>query len=361
MIYPRMSYSESIRGGFKLINSRWQLVLVQVAMMLLNCLGFFIMVGIPLGIAFVIFGLDLTGLAEIRDVMSVFRNPADLLSKYFGLLLIVLSSFLMYIVVVTTVGLFVFSGSIGVIGGSILESSLRFSMKGFFAEAKKRFFPLMWYSLFVGLVFLLIAFVLGIVGGGVAALVSAAKAQDSTLALFLGIFFSLVLALISVIILAATLAVTVYGIAVVYFKGKGSVRSFREAARFLWEHQNAFWLYVILLVGYVAVSFVVMLVVYPLHLIPIIGTILSFPLQIISYVVQGYLGLVILAVVFNYYYRNEIAVAEAKAPVANTVETASEGPGESISESSTPAEDTSFPQAEGQGRSHPPMDEKAQD
>jgi len=359
-----VTYTESIRGGFKLINSRWQLVLVQAAMMVINCIGFFIMVGIPLGIAFVIFGLDLTGLAELKDVVAVLRNPADLLSKYFGLVLIVLTSFLLYVAVVTTAGLFVFSGSVGFVGRSIIDPSLKFSMRSFFAEARKHFFPLMWYSFFVGLVFLLIAFVLGVLGGGVAAVVSTAKSQDSTLALFLGIFFSLVLALITAVSIVSTLAVTVYGIAVIFFKGTGSVESFKEAGRFLWKHQNAFWLYVMLILGYVALSFAVMLVVYPFHLIPLIGTIISFPFQLLSYILQGYLGLVIIAVVFNYYYKNEIAVVAPEVPPApetgsgSSAGAASDG---TTSENSTQAEDISSPQAGAPEQALPQTEENRPD
>ena len=348
-----MIYSDSIKSGFRLINSRWQLVAVQAAMMLLNCMGFFVMVGIPLGIAFIIFGLDLTGLAQLKDVVGVLRNPAELLSKYFGLVLIVLSSFLLYIIMVTTIGLYIFSGSVGFIGRSILDPSLKFSLRSFFGEAKKQFFPLMWYSLFIGMIFILIAFVLGIFGGGVAAIVSAARSQDSTLALFLGIFFSLLLALISAGAILSTLAVTTYGIAVLFYKGEGSFSSFREAALFLWKHQNAFWLYVILVMGYILVSFSVMLIVYPFHFIPIIGTIISFPFQILSYVIQGYLGLVIIAVVFSYYHKNEIGTIAVEIPTAQSEA--------ATGESSSLPEDTSSPEAPGQETAHPAQVEKAQD
>src|SRR5512135_1801055 len=106
-------------------------------MMLFNCIAFFVMVGIPLGIAFIIFGLDLTGLTQIKDFIGVFKNPAELLSRYFGLVMIVVSSFLFYILMVTTLGLYVFGGSIGIIGRSILDPSFKFGMRAFFAEARK--------------------------------------------------------------------------------------------------------------------------------------------------------------------------------------------------------------------------------
>jgi len=343
-----MTYSEALKSGFRLVNSRWQLVAVQAGMMLFNCVSFFVMVGIPLGVAFIIFGLDLTGLTELKDLVSVFKNPAELLSKYFGLVLVVITSFLFYIILVTTLGLFVFGGSVGVIGRSILEPSFKFSMRAFFSEARKLFFPMMWYSLVAGLAFILIAFVLGLFGGGIAAVVSVARSQDSTLAIFLGIFFSLILILIGVSLVLGALAVTVYGIAALFFRGGGSMRSFSGGFRFVWDHHNAFWLYALLLMGYVIVSFIVMLIVYPFNLIPIIGTIISIPFQIVSYVIQGYLGLVIVAVVFNYYFEMEIKKALPAGGEAQTGITpeSSIGP-EDISPAQAPRQETAPPETEG--------------
>lgn len=347
-----MTYSEAIKSGFRLVNGRWQLVAVQAGVMLFNCIAFFIMVGIPLGIAFIIFGLDLTGLTEMKDLIGIFRNPAELISKYFGLVMIVVSSFLFYILMVTALGLYVFSGSIGIIGRSILDPSFKFGMKAFFGEARKYFVPIMWYSLIVGLVFIIIAFVLGLFGGGIAAVVSAAKAQDSTLALFLGIFFSLIMILIGISLILGALAVTVYGIAVVFFRGEGAMRSFKGGFKFVWDHQNAFWLYVILLMGYVIVSFIVMLIVYPFNLIPIIGTIISIPFQIVSYVIQGYLGLVIVAVVFNYYFEME-GKKRLPSPADISVETTpgSSSGTEDISPAPAPGQEPTPPETEGPERS----------
>jgi hypothetical protein len=347
-----MTYSEAVKSGFRLINSRWQLVAVQAGTMLFNCIAFFILVGIPLGIAFIIFGLDLTGLAQLKDILGLVKSPAELLSKYFGLVLIVLISFLLYIILITTIGLYVFSGSIGTIGRSLIETPSKFSLRSFSTEAKKLFFPLMWYSLVVGLVFLCIAFVLGILGGGVAVAVSSAKSYDSTLALFLGIFFSLVLVLIGLSIILVALAATVYGTAALFFKGEGPLRSFNGALKFLWSRPNAFWLYVILFAGYVTTSFIVMLIVYPFNLIPIIGPIISFPFQILSYVVQGYLGLVIISVVFTYYFNGEIKKTEGPAATEHV-------PGVTA-DSSIEREDTSVPEAPGQKTAPPETEEKEQ-
>lgn len=343
-----MTYTDAVKSGFKLINRNWQLVAVQAVMMIANCIGFFIVVGIPLGIAFIIFGLDLTGLAETRDIMGLLRDPSALLSKYMGLVLIVVTSFLLYVLIVTTAGLFVFGGSVGSIGRAVIDPSRKFSMKLFFAEAKRIFFPLMWFSLFMGLVFIVIAFFLGLFGGGAAAIVQSARSQDSTLALFLGIFFSLVLVLFAISVILGAIAVTVYGIAVLFFKTEGALRSFRDAVTFLWNRQSAFWLYVLLFFAYLIASFILMLFTYPFNLIPIIGTLISFPLQLVSYVVQSYIGLAIIATIFIYYYETEIrkteVYAETREPAdsAKTADESSSGP-EDISDAGVPQQEETPP------------------
>jgi hypothetical protein len=348
-----MTFAEAIRTGFHAINRRMQLVGVQAALMIINCVSFFVVVGIPLGIAFVIFGLDLTGLTQAKDIFNIFSSPSDFIAKYLWLVLMVVTSILIYFLFVTTLGLYVFSGSAGIVGRSILEPSAPFSMKRFFSEARQFFFPLMWYTCLISLIFLAIAFMLGLFGGGIAAVVSAAKSQDSTLALFLGIFFSLVLALTAISLLLVILAITVYGIVVLFFRREGSWKAFKDACTFLWKHQHAFWLYTLLFLGYIVVSFFAMLISYPFHLIPIIGTIISFPLQLVSYMVQGYLGLVVLAVVFTYYYELEM-----KKPEAEIAEPAMDSA--PTGEGSTSPEDTSAAEAAQQADALPAEDEKSE-
>jgi hypothetical protein len=119
------------------------------------------------------------------------------------------------------------------------------------------------------------------------------------------------------------------------------------------KRQHAFWLYTLLFLGYIVVSFFAMLISYPFHLIPIIGTIISFPLQLISYMVQGYLGLVVLAVVFTYYYELEI-----KKPETGTAEPATNLA--ATDEGSTSPEDTSTVQAQEQADALPAQDEKSE-
>lgn len=303
-----MTFIEAIKDGFRLVNRNWQLVLIQLSMVFVSSIGFFIIVGIPLAIAFIIFGIDLTELANVRDIFRILREPSDILSRYLGLFLIVLSSFLLYITLVALLGIYVFGGAIGVIGNSIRERASRFNAHTFFGEAKRLFLRLLGFTSVIGIIFVLAAFFLGILGGGIAALVSFAQSQDSTLALFFGTFFSLILIIIAVVLILGILSITLYGIAALSLKGTGPLRSIKAAIQYMLRHPDAFWLYTVLFVGYLLASFLLIVLGYPFTLIPIIGTILSFPYQLISYAFETYLGLLIIAAILTYYYSTEISI-----------------------------------------------------
>jgi hypothetical protein len=300
-----MKYIEAIKDGFGLINKNWQLVLIQVGMVFASILGFFIIVGIPLAIAFIIFGIDLTEVADFRDIFGILRAPSDILSKYLGFILIIIASILLYILVVTVLGMYLFGGSVGIIGMAIKEKTLKFSMRRFMDEAKRLFLRLLGFTSVIGLIFIVAAFFLGLLGGGIAAIVSYAQSQDSTLALFFGTFFSLILIILALSFILGILSITLYGIAALYFKGSGAFRSIKDAVIFLVKYPNGFWLYAVLFIGYLLASFLLGLLNYPFTLIPFLGTILSFPYQLFSYVVQTYLGLVIIAIIQSYYYAKE--------------------------------------------------------
>ncbi len=307
-----MTYSEAIKGGVKVVNRNWQLVLIQLSLVLMSSLGFFIIVGIPLAIAFVIFGVDLTAMADLRDLVKIMKGPSDIISKYFGLVLVILACLLLYLILVALFGIYIFGGSVGVIGRSVRDSALKFHMKAFFEEAKRLFLRLLAFTSFIGVFFIVVAFVLGILGGGIAALISYAHSQESTLALFFGTFFALLMIIMAAILILGILSLTLYAIASLSFKETGPVKSLQEAWKFLNRHPDAFWLYTMLFGAYLLASFLLVLFGYPFALIPVIGTILSFPYQFISYALETYMGLIIIAAMLNFYYFTEMYAESAE-------------------------------------------------
>lgn len=300
-----MGYIEAIKEGVRLIHRVWQLVLIQIGMMFISGIGFLIFVGIPLAIAFIVFSVDLTGITE-KDIFQLLKEPSEIISKYFGIALFAILGLLIYFLAVITFSIYVFGGSVGVIGKALENKTLKFSMHLFFSEAKRLFLPMFGFTTLVGILLIAVAFAFGILGGGVVALVSFVKSQDSTLALFLSLFFSLILIVILFVLFLGILSITIYGTAVLSIKGIGPLKSLKDALQYILKRPQAFWLYSILMVGYVLLSFLLILLGYPFKLVPVVGAILYFSYQLISYIFQTYIGLVIIATMFIYYYSTGI-------------------------------------------------------
>lgn len=297
-----MQFAVAVQNGFRVINRNWQIILVQIGAMLVSFIGFFILVGIPIAVAFIVFGIDFTEVSSIQDLLSGFRKPAEVLSRYFGLAVLVLASFLLYLLAVLCLGIFIFGGSIGLVGASVRDPQASFSLKAFFSEGRRLFFPLLGFTTAAGFIFVFFAFVLGLFGGAIAAAVSTVKEYDTTLALFLGIFFSIVLILAVFGCTFGTLAVTLYGAAGLTLHGRGPLSALRQAVGYLYRNAGAFYLYCLVFGGYIVLFVLLLFAGYGLKTVPLAGPMVSPIFQFLVNVGQSYLGLVALAAIFTYYW-----------------------------------------------------------
>lgn len=298
-----MSYLSIIKEGIRTVHKNWQLILIQFASMLLSCIGFFTIVGIPIAIAFIMFGLDLTEILRIEDLVSALKESAELLSKYFAMAIVVILSLLIYLAFIVVLWIFTISGTIGVLKNNILNAAYKFNLKAFFAEGRNFFLSVFFFSTIIGIAFITLAFMLGLLGGGASTIIEMAKAQEATLALFLGVFFTLVILSIGVFLIMVTLSITTYGIAHLTFHKSKAWKTIKETAKYLYFRPSSMGFYAVLLLGYMMVGFLVILIGSPFTLIPIIGPILSLPYQVITYVIQGYVSLIMLSSIFHYYYK----------------------------------------------------------
>jgi len=339
-----MTYSDAVKNGFKLINRNWQLVLVQLGMMVVSFIIVLLFIGVPLGVAFIVFGVNLTEILRIQDISSAIQILSKIIFEYFGLAIFVLIGILFSVIAALSLQIFVLGGSFGIISRSIKEQTEKFRMKVFLSEGRRIFFPLTGFLTMIGLVFIVLFIVLGLSLGVVAAIVSSLAGEYvPMLENFLRVFFSLIL----FVFVLVTLAVTLFGAAAMTLKGAGYIKSIKESFQYLYSHEKAFFLYCIIFIGSIIIIFVLLLLSYLLMFIPLIGLFLAIISQLfILYVVQSYLLLVVIAITFIYYYSAEPAPSEAP----------TERPG-TASENSTQAPDISQNQASGQ---EPPLHEGEQ-
>lgn len=324
-----MTHIAAIKSGIYTINKNWHLLVVQLASLLLSGLSFFIIVGIPIAIAFILFGLDLTEILRLKDLVSVFRGSAELLNKYFAMALIILFSLLIYLSFVLVVWIYALGGTIAILAKSILKEIDKFSLKVFFSEGRRLFVSLTMFTSVIGFLFVAIAFFLGLLVGGASSVIDIAKSYDAVLGLFISFFCSLLLMSAGIALILPTLSIAAFGVAhLAFYKSRFST-AIKEAAKYLYARPSAIGFYTVLLLGYMAIGFVVILMGVPLTFVPFIGPLLALPYQLITYVIQGYLSLVMLASIFHYYKDTVSAGPRLSIEGAGISQNTEFGPGES--------------------------------
>jgi hypothetical protein len=291
-----------IKAGINTVHKNWQLILIQLISMIIICMSFFIIVGLPIATAFIMFGLDFTEILKLKDIVSAFKWSAELLSKYFAMAVVIILSLLLYIAFIAVLWVFTISGTVGVIAKSILNEINRFTLKTFFAEGRRMFLSVFVFSAIIGFLFIALAFILGILGGVALSIIDLAKTQEAALGIFLGVFFSLILLTAGILLILITLSITVYGIAYMTFNKLKPLKALMATVKYLYSTPSSIGFYSILLIGYMVIGFIVILIGSPFTLIPVVGPILSLPYQLIAYAIQGYVSLIMLSSVFHYYY-----------------------------------------------------------
>ena len=67
------------------------------------------------------------------------KDATEIITKYLGFIIVLAVSFVVYLFVAASVGLYVFGGSAGTIGRAVRDSADRFNMNTFFSEGKRLF------------------------------------------------------------------------------------------------------------------------------------------------------------------------------------------------------------------------------
>lgn len=341
------SYSESIKNGIRLINRNWQLVAIQFALSVISCIAVLALVGIPLFIAVIAMGIDVSELTQVKELFSTMQSPFDLLEKYMGLGLVILTSLFMYMVFAFSTWVYAFGGSMGVIGRAFIDKDYRFRLRDFFHSARHLFMPIVGYTSLLGAILVSVVFVFGLMGGLAAYLVS--TIDSPTLGVFLSVFISLLFLLFLVVFVFFAMAFTLFGSAVIYFEGTGAIETMKRTYAIFRDKPMSLGLYGTILTIYIVIFFITTMLSIPINLIPILGTLILFPFQLFLYGLRGYMNLAIMASVFHLYYQEEVL---PNIPVETTEEIS-----ETTSSDSTTPADTSSPEELEQAPAQPQTDE----
>ena len=332
-----MTYTERIKHGFAIANKYWQLVVIQVGAVIINLIALMVFVGLPIIVLGVALGVE----AERSGDITRFLDPtsyASALSEYLGALLVLALCVFVYVTFAMVLWLLVSGGTVGSLAHASRSPEAAFSMRVFWAEAKKLFAPLAWYYtiLSVALLAVFAAIAAAFVAGAFAYM--AAGLEDSRLGIFVtvmgvlslgscGLFFSMCLYILSV-----------QGLAPLAVDGKSAMGSIKDAWATLKGDRTSLYLMLIVVGGYVLVQIAMAMVAGVLQLIPLLGMIIYLPYSIAANILGIYLYMALLGTVISHY-------ADATKPSAETSETLETTVSSPSASGSSDQEGTSAPEA----------------
>jgi hypothetical protein len=289
-----------IARGFRLVHDNWPLILIQAVMIVMGIIGLIIFVGIPVVAAFVSVGMDAAELGRMEKLLDTLEDPSVLVSEYLSLAVVTVLSVFVYLVFWSLLWIYVLGGSAGVLGRALKEPAARFSIRGFFSEAKRLFFPLTGYAAIVGLIVIGAALMLGVLGFAAALAAEAVGPSETTTGFFFRVLLTLSFGTVSFILIFLLGAVGAVGMAPLVLEGTGPMESLDRGFRHVRLHTGSLRFLGVLLAGYLGIYLLAALTGYGIRLAG--GLLLSLPYQFAANIFQGYISLVALAAVLAHFF-----------------------------------------------------------
>lgn len=292
---------EAIKEGFRAINRNLPLPLIHVVVAVISFIAFILIVGIPVAIAIIYLGIDT---ARFKEVLSTIRDPLEFLREYLGLTILLITSFTLYLAAITSLSLFTFGGTLAIIKDSFKDPGLKFSFGKFISEGKRYFMQLCWLTFILGIFFLILIFFLGGIVGASIVLLAPYKDEMGIFLIILAILSGLALMVFALIGFLILLALSIYAVIAVVVENLNAWQAIKRAYSFMKrKFIEAIGFYLLLIVGYMGAVILIAMLNLPFSMMPVIGLILTLPTQLVTYIIQMYLGLVMMASIVVFYVR----------------------------------------------------------
>ncbi|MBF0458919.1 MAG: hypothetical protein HQK99_13610 [Nitrospirae bacterium] len=297
-----MTYKEAFYKGFDAANKNIMLPLIKIVTAYTLLIGFVTVLIIPVIVAALVFGMGI--FTSLKDLNI--NNIGELLStKYLLLAGVAALIVLLYILLASLLALYIYGAECGMIARGIKEPGFKFTMKAFFIEGKRFFGPVLWFTSIVWTAASIIILLIAASVFPLRSIINTVEGANHSLSTFITILSILAGAVIILFLSTGTFAVTLYGTAMMVFKGVRPMQASNDAVRFIFKRPSAFGFYMLCVVIYFAVNIMIVGSYVGVAMIPVIGTVLILPYQILVQAVQYYLGILFIAVLFSYYYSAE--------------------------------------------------------
>lgn len=298
-----MNFFVCINDGLKAVHKNYPLIFIHFSFLFLAFFGFFLILSIPLGIFFVVFGIDLTDIMKGSFIEIVFSS-LSLIKKFLIFAIILILCMVLYLIFIILLWAYIFSGTLGVLFEYLKEGSI-FSIRSFHKYGKKFTIRVLFFAIFVAIVFLFLSVIFAFINEITSNLVEIIKRYNYTISIFFNVFFYLSFLLAGFLAFLLWISYTLLGFFSIYIKNFTVTEAIKNAKHFLIKHPQTIGRTALLFVIYILVGGFILSLSSLLAIIPTIGTFLVAIYQIITQIAHVYISMVIFAAFLSYYMKVE--------------------------------------------------------
>lgn len=296
-----MNFFTCINDSLKTVHKNYQLIFIHFLFLFVSFFGLFFILSIPLGILFVIFGIDLTDILK-GTFIEIIVSSLNLLKKFLIFAIIFLLTLFVYIFSMIALWIYIFSGTLGIMS-AYLKNGILFKLKNFHRYGKKFFWRVAIFSIFSASMFSIIALIFVFLGDIISELVEHLSKFSHTISTFFNVFLYLVILMLSLISFLLWITYSLFGLYGIFTKNFYCKETIIETKKIIFLNPHSLGRATLLFVIYILAGGVLLSFGSLLAIIPNIGTILAAVYQFFIQFAHIYISLVVLAAFFSYYIR----------------------------------------------------------
>ncbi len=288
---------ETIKDGFRLANRNLQLIVVRIIVTLINLASLAVFLGLPVLVAIAFLGFDL---AQAKDLLpSIIDNPFEIVSRYLGLVFLLVAALISYLIFSSMLLLYSFSGVIGVLRSSAVNTQFTFSVSSFFQEAGRNFFRLFrLLSLVLLIILAFITFTL-IAGGVFVAVMKSVSGTETNIEVFFSSFMTIFITIISIAVILVSIIFAVFSMVISVVTMEGARASMSKAYSFIKDKPQSLLFCTILFLGIITANALFFSLQIPIQFMPFIMPLV----YLLNALGQSYLIIVMWSSLLMYYIK----------------------------------------------------------
>jgi hypothetical protein len=289
---------ETIKDGFRLANRNLQLVVVRIIVTIINFAGLIVFLGLPVLVAIAFLGFDI---AQAQDLLPSFMdNPIDVISRYLGLIFLIGAALILYVFFSSMLILYSYSGMMGVLRSSAVDTQFKFKVSIYFKEAGRNFFRLFRVLSLVLFISLTLIIATLVIGGICAAIMKSVSGAETTMEVFLNSFVSIFIIIVTIVIILASIIFTVFSLVISVVTMEGALACVSRAYNFIKEKPQSLLFCMILFAGIITVNAVFFTLQVPMQFMPFLMPLV----YLLNALGQSYLIIVMWSALIMYYMKS---------------------------------------------------------